>query len=45
MCFCLCQMLGQQTKLWMWIVLREKATHHALDMSAANVSGMLSGKG
>ena len=45
MCFRLCQMLGQQTERWTWIVLREKATHHALDMSTANASGMLSGEG
>jgi len=43
--FRLCQMLAQNTEKWTWIVLREKAIYHSLNMFKADVSGMLRGEG
>jgi len=43
--FRLCQMLAQHTERWTWIVLREKAVYHTLNMFKADVSGMLRGEG
>lgn len=43
--FRLCQMLSQHTERWTWIVLREKAVYHSLNMFKADVSGMLRGEG
>jgi V-type H+-transporting ATPase subunit a len=43
--FRLCQMLAQHTERWTWIVLREKAIYHTLNMFKADVSGMLRGEG
>ena len=43
--FRLCQMLAQHTERWTWIVLREKATYHTLNMFKADVAGMLRGEG
>ena len=41
----LCQMLAKHTERWSWIVLREKAVYHSLNMFKADVSGMLRGEG
>jgi len=41
----LCQMLSKHTERWTWIVLREKAVYHTLNMFKADVSGMLRGEG
>ena len=41
----LCQMLAKHTERWTWIVLREKAVYHTLNMFKADVSGMLRGEG
>ena len=41
----LCQMLAKHTERWTWIVLREKAVYHSLNMFKADVSGMLRGEG
>jgi V-type H+-transporting ATPase subunit a len=41
----LCQMLAKHTELWTWIVLKEKAVYHSLNMFKADVSGMLRGEG
>jgi V-type H+-transporting ATPase subunit a len=43
--FRLCQMLAKHTERWTWIVLREKAVYHSLNMFKADVSGMLRGEG
>jgi V-type H+-transporting ATPase subunit a len=43
--FRLCQMLAQHTERWTWIVLKEKATYHTLNMFKADVAGMLRGEG
>lgn len=43
--FRMCQMLAQHTERWTWIVLREKAIYHSLNMFKADVSGMLRGEG
>eukprot|EP00567_Pseudictyota_dubia_P009584 CAMPEP_0197448618 /NCGR_PEP_ID=MMETSP1175-20131217/18211_1 /TAXON_ID=1003142 /ORGANISM="Triceratium dubium, Strain CCMP147" /LENGTH=886 /DNA_ID=CAMNT_0042980441 /DNA_START=92 /DNA_END=2752 /DNA_ORIENTATION=+ len=43
--FRLCQMLAQHCERWTWIVLREKAIYHSLNMFKADVSGMLRGEG
>lgn len=43
--FRLCQMLAQHTERWTWIVLREKAVYHTLNMFKSDVSGMLRGEG
>ena len=41
----LCQMLAKHTERWTWIVLKEKAVYHSLNMFKADVSGMLRGEG
>ena len=41
----LCQLLAKHTERWTWIVLREKAVYHTLNMFKADVSGMLRGEG
>jgi V-type H+-transporting ATPase subunit a len=41
----LCQLLSKHTERWTWIVLREKAVYHSLNMFKADVSGMLRGEG
>mmetsp|Transcript_42472 Transcript_42472/g.102300 ORF Transcript_42472/g.102300 Transcript_42472/m.102300 type:complete len:880 (+) Transcript_42472:208-2847(+) len=43
--FRLCQMLSKHTERWTWIVLKEKAVYHSLNMFKADVSGMLRGEG
>lgn len=43
--FRLCQMLAKHTERWTWIVLKEKAVYHTLNMLKADVSGMLRGEG
>jgi len=41
----LCQKISQHRERWSWIVLREKAIYHSLNMFKADVSGMLRGEG
>lgn len=41
----LCQLLAKHTERWTWIVLKEKAVYHSLNMFKADVSGMLRGEG
>jgi V-type H+-transporting ATPase subunit a len=41
----LCQVLAQQTERWTWIVVREKAIYHSLNMFKSDVAGMLRGEG
>ncbi len=41
----ICQMLSQHVERWTWIVLKEKAIYHSLNMFRADVSGMLRGEG
>eukprot|EP00537_Pseudo-nitzschia_pungens_P003976 CAMPEP_0172369544 /NCGR_PEP_ID=MMETSP1060-20121228/33243_1 /TAXON_ID=37318 /ORGANISM="Pseudo-nitzschia pungens, Strain cf. cingulata" /LENGTH=863 /DNA_ID=CAMNT_0013094491 /DNA_START=302 /DNA_END=2893 /DNA_ORIENTATION=+ len=41
----LCQKLAARCETWTWIVLKEKATYHTLNMLKADVSGMLRGEG
>ncbi|CAJ1942950.1 unnamed protein product [Cylindrotheca closterium] len=41
----LCQMLAKHNERWIWIVLKEKAVYHSLNMFKADVSGMLRGEG
>ena len=41
----LCQMLSKHVERWNWIVLKEKAVYHSLNMFKADVSGMLRGEG
>lgn len=43
--FRLCQLLAQHTERWTWIVLKEKAVYHSLNMFKSDVSGMLRGEG
>ena len=43
--FRLCQMLSLHAEKWSWVVLREKAIYHSLNMFKADVSGMLRGEG
>jgi V-type H+-transporting ATPase subunit a len=43
--FRLCQMLARHNERWTWVVLREKAVYHSLNMFKADVSGMLRGEG
>jgi len=43
--FRLCQMLSKHTERWTWVVLKEKAVYHSLNMFKADVSGMLRGEG
>jgi V-type H+-transporting ATPase subunit a len=43
--FRLCQLLAKHTERWTWLVLREKAVYHSLNMFKADVSGMLRGEG
>jgi V-type H+-transporting ATPase subunit a len=43
--FRLCQMLAKHNERWTWVVLREKAVYHSLNMFKADVSGMLRGEG
>ena len=43
--FRLCQMLARHTERWTWIVVREKAIYHSLNMFKSDVSGMLRGEG
>eukprot|EP00980_Cylindrotheca_fusiformis_P016809 scaffold5067_cov139-Cylindrotheca_fusiformis.AAC.3 len=42
--FRMCQMLVQHTERWTWIVLKEKAVYHSLNMFKADVSGILRGE-
>ena len=41
----LCQLLARHSERWTWIVLREKAVYHPLNMFKSDVSGMLRGEG
>jgi V-type H+-transporting ATPase subunit a len=41
----LCQLLAQHTERWTWIVVKEKAVYHSLNMFKADVSGILRGEG
>jgi V-type H+-transporting ATPase subunit a len=41
----ICKSLAQQVERWTWIVLKEKAVYHSLNMFKADVSGMLRGEG
>jgi V-type H+-transporting ATPase subunit a len=43
--FRLCQMLAQHTERWTWVVIREKACYHSLNMFKSDVQGMLRGEG
>ena len=43
--FRLCQMLAKHVERWNWIVLKEKAVYHTLNVFKADVSGMLRGEG
>lgn len=43
--FRLSQMLARHTERWTWVVVREKAIYHSLNMFKADVSGMLRGEG
>jgi V-type H+-transporting ATPase subunit a len=43
--FRLCQMLASSTEKWTWVVLKEKAVYHSLNMFKADVSGMLRAEG
>ncbi len=41
----LCSVLAQQTERWTWVVVREKAIYHSLNMFKSDVAGMLRGEG
>merc|ERR1712238_313041 len=41
----LCQKISQYCERWSWIILREKAIYHSLNMCKNDVSGMLRGEG
>jgi len=41
----LCCTISQHRERWSWIVLREKAIYHSLNMFKADVAGMLRGEG
>lgn len=41
----ICQMLAEHVERWTWIVLKEKAVYHSLNMFKSDVSGMLRGEG
>lgn len=41
----LCQVLAQQTERWTWVVVKEKAIYHSLNMFKSDVAGMLRGEG
>jgi V-type H+-transporting ATPase subunit a len=41
----LCQLLAKHTERWTWVVLKEKAVYHSLNMFKNDVSGMLRGEG
>jgi len=41
----ICQALAQHVERWTWIVLKEKAVYHSLNMFKSDVSGMLRGEG
>ncbi|VEU42702.1 unnamed protein product [Pseudo-nitzschia multistriata] len=41
----LCKELAAKCEKWTWIVLKEKAIYHSLNMLKADVSGMLRGEG
>jgi V-type H+-transporting ATPase subunit a len=41
----LCQKISQHLERWSWIILREKAIYHSLNMFKADVAGMLRGEG
>lgn len=41
----LCLKLSYHCEKWTWVVLREKAVYHSLNMFKADVSGMLRGEG
>jgi len=41
----LCCKVAQHREQWSWIVLREKAIYHSLNMFKADVAGMLRGEG
>jgi V-type H+-transporting ATPase subunit a len=40
-----CQVLSQQAERWTWVVVREKAIYHSLNMFKSDVAGMLRGEG
>lgn len=42
--FRMCQILANHTERWTWIVLKEKAVYHTLNMFKADVSGILRGE-
>jgi len=41
----LCQKISQYCERWSWIILREKAIYHSLNMCKNDVAGMLRGEG
>eukprot|EP00531_Pseudo-nitzschia_arenysensis_P006057 CAMPEP_0116141410 /NCGR_PEP_ID=MMETSP0329-20121206/14369_1 /TAXON_ID=697910 /ORGANISM="Pseudo-nitzschia arenysensis, Strain B593" /LENGTH=852 /DNA_ID=CAMNT_0003636595 /DNA_START=64 /DNA_END=2622 /DNA_ORIENTATION=+ len=41
----LCKQLSEDCEKWSWIVLKEKAVYHTMNMLKADVSGMLRGEG
>jgi len=41
----LCSVLAEKCEKWTWIVLKEKAIYHSLNMLKSDVSGMLRGEG
>jgi V-type H+-transporting ATPase subunit a len=41
----LCKALSKDCEKWSWIVLKEKAVYHTMNMLKADVSGMLRGEG
>jgi len=43
--FRLCQVLAQHVERWTWIVVKEKAIYHSLNMFRSDVAGMLRGEG
>jgi len=43
--FRLCRMLAKHTERWTWVVIREKASYHSLNMFKQDVQGMLRGEG
>ena len=41
----LCQMLALSTERWTWIVLKEKAIYHTMNMFTSDISGTVRGEG
>jgi len=41
----LCKKLSEDCEKWSWVVLKEKAVYHTMNMLKADVSGMLRGEG